>query len=232
MSGIHYYLLSALPGLGELGSIPPISRQGMFQMASASATITKLLEILFLGDDLVQRQAFLAGQISDLDLVILSTAQARGDQPLPVFLTADSPDAARRIFEDQIWSAYYYWAAQRAKKNNSSFLSRWIAQEVALRNALVLARAKSLDLDPTGYQIAPDLADPDQDFNSLLSEWAQAGNPLQGERILDGQRWKWLKEHESWFRFNNNEVLAYAAQLMILIRWHRLQKTEIQENTV
>ncbi len=232
MSGIHYYLLSALPALGEPSSIPPITRQEVFQMASASSTIAKLLEVLFLGEDLLQRQAFLAGQISELDPVILTLPQARGDGPLPDFLSAGSAETARRIPEDQIWAGYYRWAAQQAKKNRSSFLARWLAYELALRNALVLARAKALDLEPSDYLVAEELADSDLDFTALLSEWGQARNPLQGERILDDHRWKWLKDHESWFRFNNDELLAYAAQLMILVRWHRLQKAQMQENKV
>jgi len=232
MSGINYYLLSALPGLGEPGSTPPITRQELYKMVSASPAAARLLEALFLGDDLLQRQALLAGQDSQPEPLLLTPSQIRGEQPLPDFLTIPSSDAPRRIPEDQIWTAYYHWAAQQAKQAGSRFLARWIAQEVALRNALVLARAKALELEPSEYLVADELAEPDADFTALLNEWGLAKNPLQGERLLDDYRWRWLKDHESWFRFTDDELLAYAAQLMLLERWHRLNKAEAQEQSV
>jgi hypothetical protein len=229
MPGINYYLLSALPGLGELSSMPPLSREELLEHVTGNSDAIKILESLFLGDDLLQRQASLAGQEDELELVVLSVQQARDEQPLPEFLSPAASEITRRIPEDDIWANYYRWAARLAKKTVSSFLRRWIGHEVSLKNALVVARAKELELDPSDYLVANELSDPDADFTSLINEWAQASNPLQGERILDEARWKWLKDNDMWFTFQNDELAAYAAKLMLLWRWHRLNRAGQQE---
>ena len=58
MTGHNYYILSALPGLGEFGSEPLISTTELLEYAENIPGLCYMLEIIFLSDDLLQYQAF------------------------------------------------------------------------------------------------------------------------------------------------------------------------------
>ncbi len=103
-----------------------------------------------------------------------------------------------------------------------SFLAAWAAHEVALRNALAAARAERLGLDKAGYLVAADLAAEGEDFAGLLGEWDAAPDPLAGHRRLLRAQWDWLAEHDAYFTFDEDELLVYAARLMLLTQWQRV----------
>jgi hypothetical protein len=45
---------------------------------------------------------------------------------------------------------------------------------------------------------------------------------LEGQKVLDRARWAWLDEHDRWFTFEDDELAAYAARLLLVNRWHRI----------
>ena len=229
MAGDNYYLVSALPSLPGLGSVPPLSLAALFEHVSASARARALVEAVLLGDDLLQRDAALAGESREVEPVVLTSAQVRDDEPLPPHLARGEDEQATRIASDAVWEAYFHHAAAVARRSGSGFLAAWVGHEVALRNALAGARAKMLDLDPDDYLVAPELGDADEDVTALLREWAEAENPLEGLRTLDAARWQWLTEHDAWFSFGDDELAVYAARLMLLVRWHRLSHATAEE---
>jgi hypothetical protein len=47
-------------------------------------------------------------------------------------------------------------------------------------------------------------------------------NPLSGLKVLDRARWDWLSRNDRAYSFENDEIAAYAAKLMLLHRWRRL----------
>ncbi|MFO7901466.1 MAG: DUF2764 family protein [Planctomycetota bacterium] len=225
--GDNYYLLSALPSLGELGSVPPLSPVALLEKSSTcGSTATPQLRMLFLASDLLQREAYLAGEIEEVEGLYLSEEQLRNEAPLPSFLEPrrDEQEASGRLAVDHIWDAYFRETHRVSRKG--SFLSRWVGYEVALRNALAAARAKALDLDPSGWLVAPDLAAEDFDFSNVLNEWSSASTPAAGLRVLDAARWEWAMANDDWFTFSDDEVTSYAAKLMLLQRWHTLSKHE------
>lgn len=225
--GNNYYLLISLPGMGDLGSAPPVSPADLFEHVEDSPGPRALLEALFLGDDLLQRQAFLAGEVEDLDLIVLTEEQGRDEEPLPGFLTEKSSDQEPLQIElDSLWQNYYRYMEQVARQYDCGFLAGWVGYEVAMRNALVAARAKALNLDPHEYIVAADLADTDEDFTSLISQWSGAPDPLAGLKVLDKARWEWLGEHDAWFSFLNDELAVYGAKLILLRRWQRLSEKQ------
>jgi uncharacterized protein DUF2764 len=235
MPGQNYFLINALPTLGELGGTSPLKPTQLLEHISENAAATALVEFLFLGDDLLQRQGGLAGEITELDVSVLTEAQARDEQPLPNYLAgaqqtkdeAGDESATRRIIqEDDLWEAYYHHGAQLARRWSSQFLSAWIGFEVGLRNALAVARSQALGLESDDYLVAPELADDTQDFDPLLNEWTSAQTPLLGLRVLDNGRWNWLAQNDSWFTFKNDELAAYAVRIMLLNRWDRLSHVE------
>jgi len=220
----NYYRVSALPALGDLGTPPPISLADLREHLAEPGRAQALVEAILLADDLMQREAFLASEIREVVPAVLTAAQVRGDEPLPDHLAPADEPTPPRVASDAVWAAYFRHAAGVADRLASPFLAEWIAEEVALRNALAAARARALGLESAPYLVAADLGRSDEDFTAVLSEWSAAADPLTGLRVLDRVRWTWLVEHDGWFSFADDELAAYAAKLILLVRWQRLTR--------
>jgi len=218
----NYYRVSALPALGDLGTPPPLTLADLREHLAESGRALALVEAILLADDLMQREAFLASEIREVTPAVLTAAQVRGDEALPDYLAPADEPTPPRIASDAVWAAYFHHAAGVADRLASPFLAEWIAHEVALRNALAAARATALGLESAPYLVAADLGRSDEDFAAVISEWSAAADPLAGLRVLDRVRWTWLVEHDGWFSFADDELAAYAAKLMLLVRWQRL----------
>ena len=137
------------------------------------------VEMIFLSDDLMQREALLAGELESdqVDMVVISPSLEQEDADLPEFLTSDNPSDKpenARLAVDSLWKRYFQHAHYVARAKGSSFLKAWIGFEVGLRNSIVVARAQRLDLDPDIYLVSPELSDPNYDASGLLSAWSSA----------------------------------------------------------
>jgi hypothetical protein len=231
MPGQNYYLLTALPGLGELGSDPPLTPRAMLEMLEPSPGAQKLASVIFLSDDLLLRQAVMAGEIpaDQAEPIVLSGEQVRDEAPLPVFLAGEDEapgqdgegeSAGAHLGVDRVWALYFEHAAKLARPGE--MLWEWVRNEVGLRNALAGARAKALGLDAARYLVAPALGRGEEEYAAVLSEWSAAPNPLAGLQVLDAARWNFIAEHSAHFTFSDDELAAYAARLVILHRWKRI----------
>ncbi|MHC4206775.1 MAG: hypothetical protein ACYSTT_19140, partial [Planctomycetota bacterium] len=199
MSKLHRYeyLLSVLPTLEPIGSIPPLSKQSLLEQVIESNGPVSTVETLLLSDDLIQYQALLAEETDQdqIDLAILSLDKAEDEAVLPDFLlpkeTTEEHEEQQsmRLSVDGIWERYFHHAASVAKRTQSSFLKAWIGFEVGLRNALATARAQALELEAEAYLVAPELADRKIEYHQIVSDWSGASNPLNAQRELDEARW-------------------------------------------
>jgi hypothetical protein len=185
-----------------------------------------LVEMVLLSDDLLQRQGYLTGEVKEVRTAVLTAAQARDEEPLPGYLVIpeEVPPGVRGA--DAVWAVYFRRVAEIAGQRGCGFLAAWTTHEVALRNALATERARALGLDADGYLVVPELGETDASFETLLSEWGAARDPLAGLRVLDRARWTWLDEHDRWYSFADDELAAYAVRLMLLHRWHRLNEAD------
>ncbi len=233
MLGQNYYLLTALPGLGELGSNPPLAPQAMLEMLAPAAGPYELAPVIFLSDDLQLRQAVLAGEIpaEQAEPIVLSAEQVRDEAPLPNVLVGEDGEGdsagQAQLGIDRVWAMYFAHAAKVARGSN--MLAEWVRYEVGLRNALASARAKALGLDAARYLVTPELGYDEDEYRTVLGEWSAAPNPLAGLRALDAARWAWIDEHGGWFTFKDDELAAYAARLVILHRWKRIAAAQHQQ---
>ena len=233
MGGRHYYLVTSLPPLGELGTPPPLTLRDLLAHVAIAPAAAAAAAAVLLSDDLVNRQAMLAGEITDAEPTLLTADQLHDRRPLPDYLVAPTDQsAAPTAAVDATWAAYFHHAADVATRTGSAFLADWTAYEVALRNALAAARAAALGLDPAGYLVATDLAAPDGDLAAVVSEWADAPDPLAGLRVLDAARWDWLAAHDAYYTFQDDELISYAAKLLLLHRWQRLTAEPSQTDVV
>ncbi|MDP7288723.1 MAG: DUF2764 family protein [Phycisphaerae bacterium] len=220
-AGNNYYLLTSLETLESLTAAPPMSNADLMAKASESPGAAELVETLLLSGDLMLRQAMLAGEIQEAAPAILTQDQLTDEEPLPEHLTVQQESAPRRVASDTVWTAYFRHAMQVAQDCKCGFLADWVGFEVAMRNALAEARAKSLGLDPNEYFVEPQLA-ASINFAPTIGEWSAASDSLSGLKVLDRARWDWLSRNDRTYSFMNDEIAAYAAKLMLLHRWRRL----------
>lgn len=221
------YLLSVLPALEPMGSIPPMSKRDFLECVADSNGPVRTVEMILLSDDLTQYQALLAGEIEgdQADSAVLPLDKAENEAVLPEFLSPEETTDQQqdgRLATDAIWSRYFRHAASVAKREPGGFLKAWIGFEVGLRNALVTARAHRLELDPAPYLVAPELADTTVDYSHITSAWSAAADPLRALEVLDKSRWDWLEERGGWYSFSACEVEVYAAKLVLLHHWRRI----------
>ena len=222
MSEQYYYLLSALPQLGELGEAPPIEASDFIALLQGSEVPLRVTEAILLSDDLLQREAFLSGEVDSPKTAVLTDEQARDEAPLPDYLQP-SVDTPRKITGDATWEQYFRFAAEIGKQH-SRLLSEWVSFEVTLRNQIALARAQSLGLEGQDYVVGGSLENEHENFSTLVNEWSagMGRSPLAAQRVLDTARWEWLGDREAYFSFKIDELVVYAARLMLTRRWYRL----------
>ncbi len=223
MSNRYFFILTALPTLPDLGEAPPMDLREFRQLTCEEAQAAAMVDAVLLEQDLLSREAVLAGEIEQADGVVLTNEQVAGDEPLPEFLTGPA-DRQHRVAADAMWEAYYRYVRRSAAKYNSPFLREWTGFEVTLRNALAEERANKLGLDVHDYLIADDLVDETESMTEAVSAWAEAPDPLSALKVLDQRRRQWLEEHSRYFTFAVDELLAYARELVLVNRWHVLEQ--------
>ncbi len=217
MAGQFYYLITSLPALNELGSPPPLSGADYVEMIDESAVAQDLVQVVLLSDDLLQMQSYQSGEIESVSPAVLTVAQVSGDEPLPDYLVAESTSSET----NSLWKAYFAYAQGVADRYGCEFLDLWLKYEIGMRNALTAARARKLGVEAEDHYIGRDYAS-GEDFTALVNEWSNAENPMSGMMILDKARWNWLSENDSWFKFTYDELVVYAARLLLLKRWDLL----------
>lgn len=221
MGADNYFALTVLPVLEPPPAEPPLALAAFVERVPEGRA-RELVRCVVLADDLLQREAVLAGELPRPEPAVLEAEQVTGDAPLPAELGPEGDrEEPGRIPADAIWSAYYRWAARRAEALHSRFLRQWVGWEVTTRNALALARARSLELDPEGFLVARSLVHDTREAEALAAGWAAADPPLDAFRGLLSARWRWIDRKGPWFTFDDDEFAAYAAKLVLLHRWLR-----------
>ena len=183
------------------------------------------MEAVLLLDDLMQREGLMSGESDRVELAVLSVPQAQGESPLPEqFQMSVVTEQTNSLESDMLWEQYFRYVHRIAFSYKNRFLIKWVAFEIALRNALAATRAARLGLDEANYQIACDLAYSDEDLSLLISEWESSPTPLEGLRVIIRARWAWLDRNDSWYSFSSEELLAYAVRVMLMEQWCRTER--------
>ncbi|HQP44413.1 MAG TPA: hypothetical protein PLV66_12110, partial [Thermoanaerobaculales bacterium] len=122
MAGRNYFLASALPSMGELGAAPPWTPAALLEHVREAGGPVEVVTALLLGDDLLQRDALLAGEIEETRTAVLTPEQAADEAPLPAYLVPggdedddEDEDEGREVVRhagDAIWLAWFRHAAE------------------------------------------------------------------------------------------------------------------------
>ncbi len=116
----------------------------------------------------------------------------------------------------EAWRLYADRVERVAEQARLPVLADWIRVETGLKSALEALRARRLEEEVPDFEGDPALA-------SAAEAWALAKDPIEGERRLDEARWRWLDENVRFFGYGDEELFAYAARLLLLERWARIE---------
>jgi hypothetical protein len=187
----------------------------------SDSSAAPLVDVILLSDDLRQRQAIVAGELAHAVAAVLEPAQIAGQATLPDFLTREETGEALSPSVDRLWGNYWHHAAAVARRRGSTFLRGWVGLEVALRNGVAVARARSFSQPAAAHLVAPELGENEQLIELGIAGWAGAADPLAGLRSLLRTRWEWATREEPSFSFSDDELAAYAVKLLLLRDWRR-----------
>lgn len=103
-------------------------------------------------------------------------------------------------------------------------LMKWQEFENALRNELVKIRASHKRIDPLKFMRQTTYAD----FSLVHIAMNAHRNPsiLEGEKILDQERWHFLEGLTFGHYFDSDVLIAYALKLLLLERWEKINSTD------
>lgn len=99
-------------------------------------------------------------------------------------------------------------------------LERWSEFETDLRNELVRSRAAKKKVDPARYLRGEGLPEPN--ITHLAMNAYRHPSPLEAERLLDEERWRFLDEICLGHYFDFDFLIGYVLKLLILERWHKV----------
>ncbi len=148
----RYYYLASLPALGELGTEPALGFAELLEHLADSRGRHALVGSLFLWDDLLQREAYLAGELPEADPAVLTVQQAHNESPLPGYLAAwvrcevtlRNALAAARAKRLGLEAADYLVAADLALEGEewAGVVTEWASSATPLAGQQVLLRAR------------------------------------------------------------------------------------------
>ncbi len=99
-------------------------------------------------------------------------------------------------------------------------VKRWVEFDAQLRNELVKVRAVRRHVDPAKY-LKPDICSTLSIAHIALAA-QRSVSIIEGEKLLDYERWKFLDELAVGHYFDVDALVVYAYKLLILIRWENI----------
>jgi vacuolar-type H+-ATPase subunit C/Vma6 len=104
----------------------------------------------------------------------------------------------------------------------------YIAWEINLRNRLTALRLRDSDKNVANHTILPGSGT--FDFSSLLTQVDSQRNPLDAERVIDGERLRRISHCQGADPFSIDAILAFMAGAAIYSRWEGLQAPYDMDN--
>lgn len=99
-------------------------------------------------------------------------------------------------------------------------LKKWHEFERALKNELVKIRAGRKRVDPYKYLRHDGYPEP-RLYQAALQAYRNP-SPLDGEKALDQERWRFLDELSQGHYFDLDLLIIYALKLLILRKWDKV----------
>jgi len=219
------YIFTSLPSLPEkVGSKPGISVSDMARMLDAEGGVANALgRMVFLQKDIKVLEMAELG--CDVPGGALFSADAlRERSMLPAWLASllsEGLAGSEGFGFDKVWRAYFRRAVEAADAAQSSFLRTWLRWDVGLTCALAAHRASRMKMDSgvqsLGIEGTPDPSEYRAITESLVSiEERDEFNWKETDLLVAGARLSKARSLAPVYTFDLDELMGYAAQLMVL----------------
>ena len=113
------------------------------------------------------------------------------------------------------------------QKLDQPTLNKWRAFDTALRNELVKVRSSRKKIDPAKYLREDGFTEPA--ISHLALNAYRNPSILEGERLLDLERWRFLDELSIGHYFDLDFLIVYALKLLILERWEKIRTADKEQ---
>ncbi len=113
---------------------------------------------------------------------------------------------------------------QDTHKGPKAVIKKWLDFDTMLRNELVKLRASRKKIDPAKY-LRPD-GYAGSSFYHIALAAQRNPSPLEGERLVDLERWNFLEGASFGHYFDLEFLIIYAYKLLILERWERINSAD------
>ncbi len=117
-----------------------------------------------------------------------------------------------------------YRAGTRPAPTRNDAIKRWVTFDTQLRNELVKVRSGRRRADPSKYLRRDGSAYGAIPHIALAAR--RSPSILEGERLLDRERWNFLNELEFGHYFDIDFLAIYARKLKILERWEEVRSSD------
>ncbi len=226
--GAYYFLACLLPPLpSSLGekltvSFPDLTRivRRHIQPQDDQLLRTQLSVV-----DAANWESIEQGRDHFLEGGTLNREEMETMQNLPVFIRQFLDEKERGIrrphIYDRLWELCYGALLAGAEEKGCRYLIDYTAWEIELRNCLAALRFRESEGNIADRTIMPGLRS--FDFSGLLSRLDGQSNPLEAERIVDGERLKQIFHCQGANPFSLDAILAFLARAFIYNRWERMQ---------
>ena len=225
--GDYYFLACLLPplpfALGEKMAVPfpEITRMGR---RNTEPSDVQLLQAQLSVIDAANWESIDQGRDHFLEGGTLTREEIKTKQNLPQFIRQFMDEKEREIryacIYDRLWELCYKALLTRAQEAGCRYLMDYFVWEIHLRNRLTALRLRESEGIVADHTLLPDGRT--FDFSSLLSQVDGQKNPLEAERIIDGERLKWISHCQGADPFSFDAILSYVASAAIYERWERL----------
>lgn len=228
MSALNFNLLTTLPALGEPGSRPPLDLEEFLNIISVNERAVRIAKVIFVAEDILRREAASQNGEAQAPMVLTPEEFSAGSLSLPEpvrkRISIEEEWFGEADIEEEDFVKFLNYAFITAEEEQSTFVRELIGFEVALRNALVRYRAKKLDKDPGGHELAREMEARDVDLYYLFTRIEELENPGDQTFLVEQIRWDWVLNNDCWFTFSDDEVAAYGIKLFLLQRWYRMEQ--------
>ncbi|MEK6727136.1 MAG: DUF2764 family protein [Candidatus Omnitrophota bacterium] len=145
--------------------------------------------------------------------------EAKPPFPFEVFLSMCAEFIPQKDFE-----SLKAISGGQTQTPNPGIIKKIQGFDTILRNELVRIRAAHKKIDPEKY-LRPDGYTGQSIYHIALAAHRNP-SPLEGERILDKERWNFLDELSIGHYFDLDFLIVYASKLLILERWERINRSD------
>lgn len=233
--GGYYFLACLLPPLPDVPgeklsvSFPEITRMVRRNIEASDANLV-LAQLSVI--DAANWESFDQGSDHFLEGGILTHDEIKARRNLPAFIrqfiAEKERDIRRPCIYDRLWELCYAAILTLAREEGCRYLMDYTPWEINLRNRLVAQRLRDGDGNLADSTVLPGSAA--FDFSSLLSQLDAQKNPLDAERLLDGERLKRISSCSGSDPFSRDAILAFIAQAAIFSRWEAMQAPYDMDN--